>query len=228
MMKDATAHPGATGPVAFRTTCGRDLRVGRLALGSAEQPSWRVSLDVGRSPDRGDGTWAGLTPAEARRLAAALLEQAAAAERAARADGAGPDAASQAGDGRIDVAHADGESYAFATRGHTALTDQPASNGGADAAPTPTELLVAALATCVAFYAGRYLERHSLDRDGLRVTAEFTMAADRPARVGAIRLRVTVPAGVPAGRRAALLAVASHCTVHNTLRQEPVITVDLA
>jgi putative redox protein len=72
------------------------------------------------------------------------------------------------------------------------------------------------------------MARHGLGRDGLRVTAEFTMAADRPARVGAIRLRVTVPAGVPAGRRAALLAVASHCTVHNTLRQEPVITVDLA
>ena len=226
-MKDATAHPGTIGPVAFRTTCGRDLRVGRLALGGAERPSWRVSLDVGHSPDRSDGTWAGLTPAEARRLAAALLGQAAAAERAARADGAGRDAASPAG-GRIDVVHAGGESYAFATRAHTALTDQPASNGGADAAPTPTELLVAALATCVAFYAGRYLARHGLDRDGLRVTAEFTMAADRPARVGTIRLRVTPPGGVPAGRRAALLAVASHCTVHNTLRQEPAITVDLA
>lgn len=225
MMKDATAHPGATDPLAFRTSCGRDLRVGRLALGSAEQPSWRVSLDVGHSPDRGDGTWAGLTPAEARQLAAALLGQAAAAERAARVDGAARDAASPAGDGRVDVTYAGGESYAFAARGHTALTDQPASNGGADAAPTPTELLVAALATCVAFYAGRYLTRHGLDRDGLRVTAEFTMAADRPARVGAIRLRVTVPAGVPAGRRAALLAVVSHCTVHNTLRQEPAITI---
>ena len=104
-------------------------------------------------------------------------------------DGAARDAASPAGDGRVDAAYPGGESYAFAARGHTALTDQPASNGGADAAPTPTELLVAALATCVAFYAGRYLTRHGLDRDGLRVTAEFTMAADRPARVGAIRLR---------------------------------------
>jgi hypothetical protein len=64
--------------------------------------------------------------------------------------------------------------------------------------------LRAALATCVAFYAGRYLARHGLDRDGLHVSAEFTMSADRPARVGAIRLRVTVPAGVPAGRRVAL------------------------
>jgi putative redox protein len=37
-----------------------------------------------------------------------------------------------------------------------------------------------------------------------------------------------VPGGIPAERRAALLAVASHCTVHNTLRQQPGIAIDLA
>ena len=106
------------------------------------------------------------------------------------------------------------------------LTDQPASSGGQDAAPTPTELLVAALASCVAYYAGRYLVRHGMERDGL--IAEFRMATDRPARVGAIGLRIVVPGGVPAERRAALLAVASHCIVHNTLRQVPGIAIDLA
>jgi hypothetical protein len=37
-----------------------------------------------------------------------------------------------------------------------------------------------------------------------------------------------VPGGVPAERRTALLAVASHRTVRNTLRQEPGIAIDLA
>lgn len=31
---------------AFRTTCGRQLQVGLLALGSAERPARRVSLDI--------------------------------------------------------------------------------------------------------------------------------------------------------------------------------------
>ncbi len=211
---DTREHAG------FRTTCGREVRVGRLALASAKRPTWRISLDIGQSPGHGDGTWAGLTPAEARRLAAALLEQAAAAER-----GTHPATAAA---GRVEVAHVGGESYAITTRGHVLLADQPASSSGQDAAPTPTELLVAALASCVAYYAGQYLVRHGLDREGLLVTAEFTMAADRPARVGAIGLRIVVPGGVPAERRAALLAVASHCTVHNTLRQEPRIAIDLA
>jgi putative redox protein len=221
----------------FRTTCGREVRTGWLALGDAARPARRVSLDIGQAPDGRDGTWAALTVAEARRLAAALLEQAAAAERgdapaenghgaAQRADGAA--AAQQAAAGRITVAHAGGEAYAVTTRGHTVLTDQPVDAGGADGGATPTELLVAALASCVAYYAGRYLVRHGLPREGLAVTAQFRMADDRPARVRDVQLRIEVPGGVPAERQAALLAVASHCTVHNTLRQEPDVAVVLA
>jgi uncharacterized OsmC-like protein len=80
----------------------------------------------------------------------------------------------------------------------------------------------------VAFYAGRYLTRHGYTRDGLGVSVAFDMAADRPARVAAVRLTVRVPADVPAERWAALQAVASHCTVHNTLTVPPAVTVDLA
>jgi uncharacterized OsmC-like protein len=80
----------------------------------------------------------------------------------------------------------------------------------------------------VAFYAGRYLARHGLNRDGLHVTAAFTTATDRPARVGNVRLTIQVPGDLPASREAALLAVASHCTVHNTLRQAPDIAIGLA
>jgi uncharacterized OsmC-like protein len=53
------------------------------------------------------------------------------------------------------------------------------------------------------------------------------MAADLPARVAAIRLTVRVPSDVPAERWPALQAVASHCTVHNTLTSAPAITIDL-
>lgn len=98
---------------------------------------------------------------------------------------------------------------------------------GDDSAATPTELFVASLASCVAFYAGRFLHRHDLPRDGLRVTAEFGMATDRPARVDTVRLRISAP-GLPEERREALRAVASHCTVHNTLQRPPEVTIDLA
>jgi hypothetical protein len=69
---------GAGQPVSVRTTCGREIRVGHLILGGAPHPAQRVSLGISASPGASDGAWAGLTAAEARRLAAALLLQAAA------------------------------------------------------------------------------------------------------------------------------------------------------
>ena len=128
----------------------------------------------------------------------------------------------------VEVGYRSGEVYEIDVRGHRLRVDQPAADGGTDTAPTPTELLVASLASCVAYYAGRYLARHGLPRDGLYVRAEYELAADRPARVAAIRVAVRVPDGVPAERRAGLLAVASHCTVHNTLANGPAVEVDLA
>lgn len=79
----------------------------------------------------------------------------------------------------------------------------------------------------MAFYAGRYLTRHGVGRDGLGVTADYTMATDRPARVRSVRLTVSVPAELPAAWLPALLAVARGCTVHNTLVHPPQISIDL-
>jgi len=128
---------------------------------------------------------------------------------------------------RFEVAHIDHDAYTVHIRDHRLQVDQPIEAGGTDTAPTPTELFAASLATCVAFYAGRYLHRHGLPRTGLRVRTEFTMATDRPARVASLRVVVIPPPELPEQRRAALLAVASHCTVHNTLQQPPEIDIEL-
>ncbi len=118
------------------------------------------------------------------------------------------------------VTHRGDDRFAIAVRGHELLVDQPIADGGTDEAPTPTELFVASLASCVAFYARRFLRRHDLPTEGLAVNATYTIAP-RPARVGGLQLELCVPPGVPVERRDALLAVASHCTVHNTLVDAP-------
>lgn len=127
--------------------------------------------------------------------------------------------------GQVSVGHVDGDAYEIHVRGHHLTVDQPVEAGGTDKAPTPTELFAASLASCVAFYAGRYLTRHGYHRAGLRVQADFDMATDRPARVAAIRITVHPPVGFPAERVPSLTAVAGHCTVHNTLEHPPVVTV---
>ena len=82
-----------TGPDArheyLRTSCGRELAVGRLALGDARHPAARVFVDLGKCSGCEGTGWAGLTVAEARQLARAVLAQATAAERECQAHAAG-------------------------------------------------------------------------------------------------------------------------------------------
>jgi putative redox protein len=127
----------------------------------------------------------------------------------------------------IRVVHRGGDRFDINVRGHLIRVDQLAGDGGEDTGPTPTELFIASLAGCVAFYARRYLDRHNLPTEGLAVEAEFGMGS-RPARVARIEVRLTIPDGVPPERREALLAVASHCTVHNSLLRAPDILVTSA
>jgi uncharacterized OsmC-like protein len=124
------------------------------------------------------------------------------------------------------VRHMGGDQFAIDVGRHTVIVDQPVDDGGEDAGPTPTELFVAGLAGCVAHYARRFLARHELDDAGLEVTASYTLGG-RPVRVTDIGVHVRPPRSLPAERRDAFLAVASHCTVHNSLTQPPAVTVDL-
>jgi len=121
-----------------------------------------------------------------------------------------------------------GDRFAIALRGHEIMVDQPADVGGTDIGPTPTELFVAGLVSCVAVYAGRFLARHGVCAEGLRVDADWEMGEGSPARVGSVTIRVTAPPALPASRLPALLAVSRACTVHNSLARSPAVHIDLA
>lgn len=70
----------------------------------------------------------------------------------------------------IVVEHTAGTKYVATMRGHEVQVDQPLAGGGT---PTPVELFVVSLATCVAYFAGQYLERHGVSRAGLAVYADY-------------------------------------------------------
>jgi putative redox protein len=123
---------------------------------------------------------------------------------------------------RVDYRH--GDRFDIRIRDHVVTVDQPADVGGDDAGPTPTELFVAGLASCAAFYARRYLRRHQLDASGLGVDASYRMAS-KPARVVLVDIQIHVPLELPRERREGLLAAAGRCTVHNSITTAPEISI---
>lgn len=129
--------------------------------------------------------------------------------------------------GHLQVTHVSGDRFSIDVRGHTLTTDQPVADGGEDTAPTPTEFFIAGLASCIAFYGQRYCARHGIDPTGLHVACDYSIGG-KPVRVEEITVRLTPPDALPADRRAGFLAIASHCTIHNTLLDPPAVQIALA
>ncbi|HUI54403.1 MAG TPA: OsmC family protein [Bryobacteraceae bacterium] len=121
----------------------------------------------------------------------------------------------------VKVQHLGNAKFEATARGHRVVSDQPPSNGGADEAMTPPELLLASLGTCAGFYAAQYLKTRSLATAGLevKVTAE---KATQPARLGTFRIEVTVP-GLDPHQEAGVLRAVKACLIHNTLLNAPAI-----
>ena len=69
----------------------------------------------------------------------------------------------------IVVTHEKGLSFAAQIREHRLMTDQSARAGGEDSAPSPTELISAALGSCIALYVHQFCVSRGLPHDGMRV-----------------------------------------------------------
>ncbi len=111
-------------------------------------------------------------------------------------------------------------------RQHDIISDQPPGKGE-DTGPTPPELLIASLGTCIGVYAKFFAQRHDISLEGMKIEMEWGRA-ENPTRVGEIRARITLPAGIPENYRQGILKSAASCLIHNTLTHSSGIEITLA
>jgi putative redox protein len=128
----------------------------------------------------------------------------------------------------IVVTPSTGKSLDLEVRGHHLVADHPTENGELVRGPEPLDIFVTGLAACVTTFAASYLRRNGFGTAGLSVAAASYTVGDRPTRLTSITIRLTIPAHVPDERRAPLLAMAKHCTAHNSFVRPPVIDIDWA
>ncbi|MFA6167078.1 MAG: OsmC family protein [Gemmatimonadaceae bacterium] len=114
------------------------------------------------------------------------------------------------------ITHEGGVQFAAQVRKHRILVDQPERGGGADAGPSPIELLGVSLGTCVALYVQQFCQSRGLPYDGMRVELQ-QRGAQNPNRIGEFAVKVVLPAGIPAEHVEMLERVARSCPAHNTL-----------
>lgn len=107
----------------------------------------------------------------------------------------------------------------------TLTVDEPASVGGSDQGPQPTEVFLASIASCFTLAIAYSAAKRGVEVADLRV--ETTGTYDGPSFSA---LRLTVHASAPQGADLQRLITAAErvCYVTNTLRATPEITIGTA
>lgn len=110
-------------------------------------------------------------------------------------------------------------------RGHSLRVDEPAEFGGADSGPMPTEVLVAALASCFCLAVAWAAGKRRIPLDDLRVSVRPHRTVGEP-RHG--RYDVWVESSTPPGDLAPAVELAKrYCWVTNTMTSPPEIRYHL-
>jgi putative redox protein len=139
-------------------------------------------------------------------------------------------AGAAAGDDRIHVEETGGSAFTVSVRAgrHRWLADEPAAVGGADAGPSPYDLLVAALGACTAMTLRMYARQKQWPLNRVRVLLKHAKihAADcehcetASGKIDRIEREITFDGALDDGQRLRLLEIADKCPVHRTLHGE--------
>ena len=99
-------------------------------------------------------------------------------------------------------------------------TDAPSDNNGNGENFSPTDLVGAALASCILTVMGIVAQRDQIKLEGARVTIEKEMISTPTRRIGSLKAQVTMPSGISQENRAKLERTALHCPVHKSLHPD--------
>jgi putative redox protein len=106
--------------------------------------------------------------------------------------------------------------------GHTVLVDEPVEAGGGDSGPSPTRLVAAGLAGCVAVTVEMYAERKGWDVGAVEVDVDAEYKDEEPLSF-TVTLRLSPQ--LSDEQRQRLLVIAGKCPVHKLLAGETRVVI---
>lgn len=113
----------------------------------------------------------------------------------------------------LDATLGAGYATTLTVRTHQFTADEPTEVGGADSAPSPTELVMGGLAACTAITLRMYAQRKGWPLEGVVVQVSYS-ASPSPAFVKTLTLQGTLDEA----QKARLLEIAEACPVAKLLK----------
>ncbi|HSZ75466.1 MAG TPA: OsmC family protein [Rhizomicrobium sp.] len=109
--------------------------------------------------------------------------------------------------------------------GHCIISDEPPSNGGKNAGPSPYDLLLSSLCACTAMTLRMYADRKEWDMSRLTVELRFSRDAEKVERIDRT---LTIEGDLDDAQRERLADIAERTPVTLTLRRGLAIVTTLA
>jgi putative redox protein len=128
---------------------------------------------------------------------------------------------------RAEIKYIDGKKFSATNRTHTIIIDQPKEGGGEDQGMTPPELFIDSLGSCIGVYVLGFCKNTGLDPIGMKIILDWEKASDKPGRIQKISAKIELPNVDIGARKAALLKVAESCLIHETIKHQPEVTIEL-
>jgi putative redox protein len=114
--------------------------------------------------------------------------------------------------------------------GNVISTDAPKDNQGRGEAFSPTDLVGAALGTCMLTLMGIYARKNNIDISGTTAHVSKEMVVTPIRRIGKLTVKIKVPKPVPTEHRAGMEHAAHTCPVTQSLHPDvqKVVTFEYA
>ncbi len=109
-------------------------------------------------------------------------------------------------------------------RGFTLKSDQPAADGGDNAAPSPLEIFLASIGMCAGFYIVAFCQSRSIPTDNITMT-QTVMRNDKTSMVEKFNIGIILPPDFPEKYKAAVVKAAQSCSVKKFLDAPPEIQI---
>ena len=126
----------------------------------------------------------------------------------------------------ITVKHVGDMAFETQIGNHKLIIDIPPENSGKDRGPTPPQLFIASLSSCIAVFATSYCNNADINTEGLSVTLSFDKLTE-PSRLGNLKAVIRIPKGDVGKRKKAVIHASEHCLIHETIRTSPETEITL-
>lgn len=126
----------------------------------------------------------------------------------------------------IKITHLQNQEFKINIRGHEVMSAKSKENE--DYPLTPPELFVSSLATCIGVYAVSFLGRHGIKTEGLTIEADYTSKKENNLSwIDKIDIKLNLPETLDKKYKSALMKVVDSCMLHETIRRNPEITIEV-